>query len=129
MEDLGKLPKLTDFLNSIPPDDEKAKRRISILLARALAGLHEAGVYVRDPSKNILLDDKGNRILFYFIDFDSVIPYRPLTLRRIARVLQHCIRPPGRVDMFTDEERVLYIKEYLRSRSKQEWFDTLLYIV
>jgi len=124
MEDLGDLPALSDFLDSVDPHDPVEKERVSSALAVELARLHQAGVYVHDPSKNILVRDGGNSgISFYFIDFDTVVPFRRLTRRRVARVLRHCIRPPKHIKMFTPEERAAYVKKYLDVRDKPGWFD------
>ena len=126
MEDIGPVPSLPDVLGSLEPDANERKKRIYILLARALAKLHEADVYVHDQGKNILVDEREDGILFYFIDFDTVLPFRRINLRRIARTLNHCIRPLKSMDIFSVDESAEYIKEYLKVRGKPELFDALL---
>ncbi len=127
MEDLGDLPILSDFLDAIDPEDSEKKARVSSALAVQLARLHQLGVYVHDPSKNILVKGDGeSEISFYFIDFDTVLPYRKLNRRRVARVLRHCIRPPKQIKMFTPDEKAAYVKKYLEIRDKPGWFDYIL---
>lgn len=126
MEDLaGDLQPLPKFLDALDHEDIADKTRVGLALARALARLHEANVYIHDAGKNILVDDKGTEILFYFIDFDTVVPFRRLTLKRVARTLRHCIRPPQHPTMYEDQERTAYVKEYLKARGHPEWFDSI----
>lgn len=123
-EDAGNLPILPDFLDSIDQQDAAKKERVSSALAVELARLHRLGVYIHDPSKNILVkENEQSEISFYFVDFDTVIPFRKLTRRRAARVLRHCIRPPKQIKMFTPEEKAAYVKKYLEIRDKPGWFD------
>jgi len=128
-EDLGPIPTLPDFMLGIDPGDSEARKNTSVALARSLARLHDARVYVHDPAKNILVDGAGNDLRFYFIDFDTVVPYRLLTKKRVARVLRHCIRPPGRLGMYDDRERASYVREYLKARGRDGWFEDVFSLV
>lgn len=126
-KDLGaSLTPLPEYLDSIDPMDSAKKRAVSWKLAGELAKLHEARVYVYDPSKNVLVKEVGDDIEFYFIDFDTVRFFLPLTKKQVTRVLCHCIRPTKNPGMFSHEEIKSYALEYLKARQLEHWLEDIL---
>lgn len=125
-KDIGDLTPLPEYLDSLVPHDSAKKKKVSHKLARELAKLHEAHVYVYDPAKNVLVKEERDNIEFYFIDFDTVRFFLPLTKKQITRVLCHCIRPPKHPDMFNHEEIKSYALEYLKARKLEHWLEDIL---
>lgn len=125
-KDIGALIPLPEYLDSLNPADGAKKKAVSLKLAGELAKLHEARVYVYDPAKNVLVKEESGDIEFYFIDFDTVRFFLPLTKKQVTRVLCHCIRPPKHPDMFTHEEIKNYALEYLKARKLEHWLEDIL---
>lgn len=129
MKDLGDLPALPEYLDSLDPADGDAKSNLAEALALDLAKLHDEGIYVHDPSKNILVIEKSGGVRFVFIDFDTVRWYLPVNKEQVARVLRHCIRPPGDLEFFTRDEIGVYVRTYLKARGLAGWFDSVFPMV
>lgn len=129
MKDLGDHHILPDYLDAMDPANRAEKSRISLALARALAKLHDAGVYLVDPAKNTLIKEGAAGPDFAFVDFDTVHIFFPPTKRQVARVLRHCIRPPKNWGMFDAAEIEAYVREYLSARQLPHWFDSIFPLV
>ena len=129
MKDLGNLKPLPDYLDALAPSDRDKKSQIGLALAQELAKLHETRTYVHDPSKNILVKEVGGEIKFIFIDFDTVKWFFPLTKRRVARTLRHCIHPPKNLELFDRDEIAAYVRAYCEARGLSHWFDNVYPLV
>jgi hypothetical protein len=98
---------LERFAGAGSREEVPAKRSMMRQLGHWLRGVHDRGVYHDDWSaKNILALQSGGEWAFYFLDFESVAPLKPLTYRRRVKNLSQIGDAPAGVTR-TDKMRFL----------------------
>lgn len=106
------------FLHWLDRQDKAVRVRFFSDLGAQLAAVHKLGVFTKDMDKNVMVVREGGDFLFYFLDFDSVYPWRIPNRRRTFVSLKKFITPHHR---WPEEDLRLFYSTYFSSRGKPEW--------